>query len=633
MPPAQYQRLLQDAVVHHKAGRLEQAELLYRRVRAALPNHFDAVHLSGIVALQQGRVAAAADLLGRAHRLSPKNAMCALRFGLALTMAGRAAEAEAPLRAAVSLDAGSAEAWDALAHCLKVQDRLPEALDCHRRALALKPDFAQGLFNCGLTLSLLGRHREALECHDRALATDPAYAKAHYGRAQVLQQLHCIPEAVAAYDRFLELEPANHEARGYRLYALNHLDSISREQLFAEHAAYGRAVGAPPVPVFPNTPEPGRRLRLGILSPDLRAHSCAWFLEPLLRHLDPAQFELHLYHDHFREDAVTARFKSLAAVWRNFVGRPAGDVEQAIRADAPDILIDLAGHTGMTARLPLFARHLAPVQVNYLGYPNTTGLSAMHYRFTDGVVDPVGEADAFATEKLVRFAPTAWVYQPPPDTPAVNVRNPGMSAGEAEIVFGCFNNAAKISDTTLALWARVLAAVPGSRLLLKGRGFSETDVRERYLRRLRAAGLPDARVEFLERTARTDDHLALYGRVDISLDTYPYHGTTTTCEALWMGVPVVTLMGDRHIARVSGSLLAAIGRHEWIAATPDDYVRIAAGLAADPARLAAIRAGLRDEVRNSPLGDHAGQSARFAAALRQCWIDWCTARTAVRAVA
>ncbi|AOS45075.1 Tetratricopeptide repeat protein [Lacunisphaera limnophila] len=637
MPPAQFQRLLQEGLVHHRAGRLSQTEALYRRARALAPNHFDTLHLSGILSLQTGRTAEAVDLLIRAHRLAPKNAACAQRLGLALTIAGRAVEAEAPLRASLALDEKSAEAWDTLAHCLKVQDRLTAALECHQRAVALQPAFAKGHYNCGLTLSLLGRHAEALACHDRALAVDATYAKGHYGRAQVLQQMHNIPEAIAAYDRFLALEPANLEARGYRLYALNHLDGLDRDRLFAEHVAYGRAVDRQSVPAFANLPTPERRLRLAILSPDLRSHSCAWFLEPLLRHLDPAQFELYLYHDHFREDEVSARFKALATVWRNFVGRPADDVERAIRADAPDILVDLVGHTGMTPRLPLFAKHLAPVQVNYLGYPNTTGLTAMHYRFTDAVVDPVGEADAFATEKLVRFAPTAWTYQPPAVTPAVSVRNtnPGTdgAASPPGITFGCFNNVAKISDTTLGLWARVLAAVPESKLLLKGRGFADEGFRRKYFDRFAAAGLPPERVEFLERTARTEDHLALYGRVDISLDTFPYHGTTTTCESLWMGVPVVTLMGDRHIARVSGSLLTAIGRSEWIAHTADDYVRIAMKLAADPTKLAQIRAGLRDQVKHSPLGDHAGQSARFASALRDCWTAWCATRTSARAVA
>jgi protein O-GlcNAc transferase len=626
MSLAQHQRLLQNAVVHHRAGRLDQADALYRRVRAALPNHFDAVHLSGIVALQQGRAAEAVDLLARAHRLGPKNAPCALRLGLALVAAGRAVEAEVPLRTAVTLDPQSVEAWDGLAYCLKVQDRLAAAIECHQRVQALQPDFCQGLYNFGLTLSLAGRHPEALACHERAIAVDPAYAKGYYGRAQVLQQMHRMAEAITAYDRFLELEPGNHEARSYRLLALNHLDHLDRAQLFAEHADYGRSAGHHPVPAFPNAAVPER---LAILSPDLRAHSCAYFIEPLLRHLDPGHFELYLYHDHFREDAVSQRLKSLAAVWRNFVGQSGPAVEKAIRADAPDILVDLAGHTGMTSRLPLFARHLAPVQVNYLGYPNTTGLPAMHYRFTDNTVDPEGEADALATERLVRYAPTAWAYEAPPAAP-----DPGSApcSVTGTITFGCFNNIAKISDTTLDLWARVLAATPGSRLLLKGRGLGEAATRQRYLARFASAGVATDRVEFLERTAKTEEHLMLYQRVDVSLDTFPYHGTTTTCEALWMGVPVVTLMGDRHVARVSGSLLTAIGREAWVAQSSDDYVRIATELAADQVKLAEIRNSLRDELRNSSLGDHAGQSARFASALRQCWRSWCYARSSSQAV-
>jgi len=630
MSQAQFQRLLQDAVVHHRAGRLAQADALYRRVLAALPNHFDAVHLSGIVALQQSRVHEAVNLLARAHRLSPKNVPCALRFGHALIGAGRAAEAEAPLRAAVTLDSESAEAWDALAHCLKVQDKLTAAIECHEKALSIQPAFAQGLYNYGLTLSLAGRQSEALVCHERAIKADSTYAKGYYGRAQVLHQMHRIADAIVAYDQFLEREPGNLEARSYRLYALNHLEGLTPEELFAEHVAYGQTVGRNAAPNFGNTPDPDRRLRVAILSPDLRAHSCAYFLEPLLRHLDPIQFELYLYHDHFREDAVSQRLKSLAAVWRNFVGQPAPAVEKAIRADAPDILIDLAGHTGLTSRLPLFARQLAPVQINYLGYPNTTGLSAMHFRLTDDTVDPSGSADALATEKLVRFAPTAWAYEAPGNAPEVG---PAPCQSNPGVTFGSFNNTAKITDKTLDLWARILSATPGSRLLLKGRGFSEAAVRERYLTRFSCAGIPPERLEFLERTQTTEGHLALYHQVDISLDTFPYHGTTTTCESLWMGVPVVTLMGDRHVARVSGSLLRAIGREEWVAGSPEEYVRIATDLASSPEKLAAIRAGLRAEVQGSALGDHPGQSARFAAALRECWRGWCDTRGHVRAVA
>ena len=607
----------------HRAGRLDQADAAYRRVRGVQPRNFDAWHLSGTVAFQQGRTQEAIELLTRAKSLGPRSAVCLMRLGQAQIALGRTAEAEANLRRATELEPKMPETWDNLAYCLKTQDRLTEAVQCHQRAVTVKPDFAIGWYNFGLTLSLTGASDKALACHDHATKADPNYVLANFGRAQALQQLNRLREAIAAYGVLLEAKPDHHEARSYRLFAMNYLEDIPREQLFAEHQEFARVVGTFPVPAFPQTPEPARRLRVAILSPDLRNHSCAYFIEPLLRQLDPTQFELYLYHDHFREDAVSQRLKTLAAVWRSFVGQSMAGVEAIIRQDRPDILVDLAGHTGMTNRLPLFARHLAPVQITYLGYPNTTGLPAMGYRFTDAVADPVGEADVFATEKLVRFAPTAWAYEPPADAPSPQA--PPSAAG-APVTFGCFNNLGKISDAMLTLWGRILQATPGSRLLLKGQGFGAAPARAAYAARLHACGLPLDRVELMERTITTAEHLALYHRVDISLDTFPYNGTTTTCEALWMGVPVITLLGDRHIARVSASLVTAAGHPEWIATSPEDYVRRAVELAADPVRLRTLRAGLRGDMQRSALLDHAGQGACFSAALRQCWREWCEGR-------
>jgi predicted O-linked N-acetylglucosamine transferase (SPINDLY family) len=622
--PAKLQSLLQAALAHHRAGRLPEAELLYRQARAAAPKNFDVLHLSGLAAYQQGRIADAVTWLGRAHKLDPRHAVCEMRYALALLAAKQTAEAEKHFRHTVATKPDLPEAWDNLAYCLKTQDRLAEAIVCHEKAVGLKPDYATGWFNFGLTLSVFGRVHEALACHERALAADPGYAMARFGRAQALQQLHRIPEAVADYDAFLRVQPRHLEAHSYRLFALHNLEELTREQLFAEHAAYGRVIGAAPPVDFAAVPDPGRRLRVAILSPDLRAHSCAYFIEPLLQHLDRERFELYLYHDHFREDAVSARLKTLAAVWRNFCGQPAAVVEQAIRADAPDILIDLAGHTAMTSRLPLFGRRLAPVQVTYLGYPDTTGVPAMDFRFTDALADPPGDADAFATEHLVRFAPTAWCYAPPGDAPELA---PAPCLARGHVTFGCYNNLAKITDRMLAVWAAVLAEVPASRLRLKGRGLSDAAVQARYRERFARAGLPAERVDLLERTAETASHLALYNEVDIAFDTFPYHGTTTTCEALWMGVPVVSLVGDRHVARVGASLLAAVGHAEWAVPTPEAYVRQAVALARDPAALAQLRAGLRREMSRSPLLEHAGQAARFGAALRECWAHWCQSRS------
>ncbi len=627
MSPVQIQSLLQQAVTHHRAGRLTEAAAIYRRLLPVAPRHFDVLNLAGLVAYQQHRLDDAVILLGKAQKLNPKHAGCAMHCGLALLGAKRADEAGPYFRRAVEIKPDYAEGWENLAYYLKTQDRLDEAIACHEKVAALQPGYARGWFNYGLTLSFAGRYADALACHERALVVDLNFAAARFGRAQALHQRHRMAEAVAEYDRYLAVEPNAHEARSYRLFALHSLEGVTRERLFAEHVAFGAAVGSPPGQALRNDFEPARRLRVAILSPDFREHSCAYFIEPILRHLDREQFELHLYHDHFREDAVSVRLRALAAVWRNFVGQSGDAVEAIIRADAPDILIDLAGHTGMTNRLPLFARRLAPVQITYLGYPNTTGLPAMDYRFTDAIADPLHDADRFATERLIRFAPTAWTYAAAADAPAVNAA-PVLSRGH--VTFGCFNTPAKITDSIIALWSRVLLAVPGSRLRLKGAGFSAPALRAHCAARFAPHGVTAGRLEFIERTSTHAAHLACYHDIDIALDTAPYNGTTTTCEALWMGVPVVSLVGESHMARVGASLLAAAGHAEWSAGNAADYLRCAAELAGDAGRLEVIRAGLRGDMRRGPLFDHAGQAERFGAALRSVWIDGCALQEPLR---
>lgn len=624
MTPAQLQNTLQQGIAHHRAGRLKEALGCYQRVRVGAPRNFDAWHLSGIIALQSDAAADAVSLLRRAVAINPGSGEAQMRLGAALIGTGNVAEAEKALRESVRLNPASIDGWETLAYGLKVQDKLREAVACHEKAVALDPHRAASWHNFGLTWGFLGQNEEALKCHARAAEADRKFSPAHFGRAQALQRMHRTAEAIAAYDQGLALAPRNLEALGFRLMALNYQEDLSRETLFREHVRYGEIVGSYPLPRFLQRPEPDRRLRVAVLSPDLRTHSCAYFLEPILRHLSPDEFEIFLYHDHFRTDGMSARLRERAAVWRNFVGQSNRLVETVIRGDAPDVLFDLAGHTGISNRLPLFARHLAPVQISYLGYPNTTGIPAIGYRFTDAVADPLGEADSLATEKLVRFAPTAWSYLPPVEAPAV-ADLPARHSGGA-ITFGCFNTPAKFSDGTLALWGQLLRAVPSSRLILKGLGLGTPQMRAWYAARLERAGLDPARVKFMERTDGTAEHLALYHRVDIALDTFPYHGTTTTCEAMWMGCPVVTLLGDRHAARVTASLVTAVGHPEWIAGSPGDYVAIAAGLAANLDALAEVRLRLRSEMAASSILDHAGQAGRFGQAVRACWREWC-ART------
>lgn len=618
--PDQVQRLLKQALTLQRAGRSDRADALFRQVRAAAPGNFDVLQSSGLFAIEQGRHAEAAETLGAALRINPRSAVCAMRLGYALVAAGRNAEAERPLRVAAQLDPRNSECWDILARCLLLQDKLRAAIECHKRAVSISPDDTPFWNSYGTTLLQFGEVDEALSCFKRALSIDPSFAKGHYGMAQALFRSHRIPEAIEAYDRYLSKEPGNISARSFRLFALNNLEGLTREKLFAEHLAYGRLVGTRSAPIFPNPPDPSRRIRVGILSPDLREHACVYFLEPLLRQLDRSQFEVYLYHDHYKEDACSERLRCYASVWRNFVGQPGDDVERTIRGDAPDILVDLAGHVAISNRLPLFARHLAPVQVTYLGYPNTTGVPGMGYRFVDGIVDPEGDADAYASETLVRFAPTAWSYLPPPDAPTVGE---GASREAGTVVFGCFNSPGKMTDVAFSTWGRLLQSVPGSRLLLKGAGLASATSRDYWSERLRSCGLPLERVDLVDRTRGVHEHLSQYDRVDVALDTFPYNGTTTTCEALWMGVPVVTLKGDRHSARVGASLLTAVGRPEWIANSEEEYLRIAATLATSAASRRGKRGELRSEMQASPLLDHAGQAARFGSALRDCWERWC----------
>jgi len=458
-----------------------------------------------------------------------------------------------------------------------------------------------------------------MRCFERVLKQQPQNVRARLGRAMMLYKSHRVAEAADEMAAVTRMDPRQFEARSYRLVALNSLE-VGREELFAEHVAFGETWPRVDPRSLLRDPRPERRLRVALLSPDLREHSVAYFLEPLLRHLDREAFEILLYHDHATQDAVTARLRALADGWRQVGGQADDVVESTIHGDAPDILIELAGHTGGN-RLPLLARRLAPVQVTYLGYPNTTGVRTMDFRLVDELTDPASAA-AFHTETLVRFAPTAWAYLAPEDAPEP-AEPPCVKNGY--VTFGSFNNFTKATDRMLREWARLLAAVPDSRLLIKTGGVDEPGIREPIVRRLEAAGFDLGRVELLPRTRDTASHLALYGRVDVALDTFPYHGTTTTCEALWMGVPVVSLIGDRHASRVGLSLLTAAGHPEWAAREADEYGRIACALAGDRTRLVALRRQLRADVAASPLGDHAGQAARFGAALRACWRQRCGA--------
>ncbi len=624
MKPVELRRLLQAGITLQTAGKQSEAAIIFGQIRRLDPRQLDAWHLGGNCALLQGNPAEAAELYAQALRLNPKSATLATCLGVARLALGDQAGAEKNLRAAVRLEPKNPAIWDQLATLLSTAGRYDEAVTCHRQAVTFGPKSAQAWHGYGATLANLNQSAEALECERRALAADPAYAPARRGYAVTLQKCHRVPEAVREYEIILAANPRQLDVQSHRLFALNYLTDSTPASLFAAHRAFGKLVESTAVvPMLPNSREPERKLRVAFFSADFREHSVAYFMEPLLQHLDRSQFEIIIYSTCARPDAVTARFRALADLWRDFPSQVENVIEPIIRADAPDIAVDLGGHTGLSL-LPLFARRLAPVQISYLGYPNTTGLRAMDYHFVDALTDPVDEADPFHTEQLVRFAPTAWAYAAPTASPAPA---PPPSLTRDHVTFGSFNNFSKITDEMLRLWSRLLTNAPRSRLLLKSTGLADTAIVAQIRTRLQSAGLPAERVELAGFTNTTAEHLTAYSQIDIALDTFPYNGTTTTCEALWMGVPVVTMQGDRHAARVGASLLQAVGHPELIALTPEDYLATATQLAADAARLTALRQNLRADMQRSVLMDHPGQAARFGTALRECWRNGCTKKS------
>jgi predicted O-linked N-acetylglucosamine transferase (SPINDLY family) len=399
---------------------------------------------------------------------------------------------------------------------------------------------------------------------------------------------------------------------------LAYLPQPDPQTLFLEHRRWAERHAAPlaaEARPYANDPAPDRPLRVGYVSPDLREHPVASFLTPVLAHHDRSRFHVTCYADVARPDGVTRHLQTLADAWRDLPGRSDAQVADLIQADSTDILVDLAGHTACN-RLLVFARKPAPVQVTHFGYPNTTGLSTMDYRISDRYADPPGRTEAYHTEELVRLPEVAWCYRPlaaPEVTPL-----PARAAGH--VTFGSLNNLAKITPQAIALWSELLRAVPGSRLVLLTGAGSQADQRLHDL--FGQHGIDRARLELLGRRPR-DRYLALYQEMDIALDPFPYNGGVTTCDALWMGVPVVTLAGESYVSRQGVALLSNLGLDDWVAGAPDAYVDIATRWAHDVEGLGRLRAGLRERMTNSPLTDGLRFTRFLAEAYRWMWQRWC----------
>jgi len=603
-------------------GRLAEAESCYRRALKIKPDYAEAHTNLGAVLQDLGKLDGAVASYRRALAIKPDYAETHYNLGMALQDLGRLDDAVASYRRALAIKPDYADAHYNLGAALHDQGQLDAAVASCRRALAIKPDYAEAHNNLGNSLRDLGQLDDALVSCRRALGIKPDYAEAHYNLGITLQYLGQLDGAVASYRRALAIKPDFAIAHSSLLFIHNYLSDQPAAISLAEALRFGDLASrkARPHTDWRNVPEPGRCLRVGLVSGDLRNHAVGYFVEGVLAALASdasGRLELFAYPSYFHIDALTERIKACCQGWHSVVGLSDESLAQRIRDDGIDILIDLSGHTAYN-RLPLFAWKPAPVQASWLGYFATTGVAAIDYLIADPWTAPEAE-EAHFTEKIWRLPETYLCFTPPDGDIQVSAL-PAISNGY--ITFGCFNNLTKMNDAVVALWARVLQAVPESLLFLKTIQLGEAAVRQSVANRFAAHGIDAGRL-ILEGAAPRAELMAAYRRVDIALDPFPYPGGTTSIEGLWMGVPVLTLAGERFLSHIGESILKNAGLPEWIAADADDYVARAVSFANDLQRLAALRSGLRQQVLASPLFDAPRFARHFEAALRGMWTQWC----------
>jgi predicted O-linked N-acetylglucosamine transferase (SPINDLY family) len=498
-----------------------------------------------------------------------------------------------------------------------------EAQACYERAIAVQSAYADPWINLGNLWRDSGQPERAAGCYRKAAELNPQNAFVWNNLGCAVGDQGSIAESIQCYQRAVTLMPSNHPAFSNILLNLHYVDGPSPEEIAAAHRQFGErfdGLGAHLRAPHTNPPDAERKLRIGYVSADFRRHSVAFFLEPVIERHDPDAVEVYCYSDVGRPDAMTERFTRLAGDrWRDIRGYSLERFAAQVRADGIDILIDTGGHTA-NSRLASFTTRAAPVQINWLGYPDTTGLPSIGYRFTDAVADPPGQTEAWHSEELIRLPGGFLSFRPPAGSPAPSAV-PCLGGGP--FTFGSFNNLSKISQATVALWGEILRRTPGSRLALKNRSLNESQARTNLLTSFAAHGIAAERIWLSGLIDSLKGHLEAYGLIDLALDTFPYHGTTTTCEALWMGVPVVTLAGRTHASRVGVSLLGAVGLSELVAASEQDYIDRACSVATDVGRLKAWRASLRETMTASALMDEAGFTRKLEAAYRDLWRRWC----------
>jgi predicted O-linked N-acetylglucosamine transferase (SPINDLY family) len=614
--------MLNLALEHVRGGRLPQAQAIYEQILAQLPDEGGALFGLAQVRKQLGDLTGAQRLLRHAIQLHPQAALLHRTLADVFYLQGQTDQAIGALRRAIDLDPADPTSYQNLAIALRTRGRLQAALEVCQRCIAAHPAATPAYVEAASLLLKLGDARQAADLSRRAIGLHPDHPIAPIILGTALIEQGNIPAARPFLQKAGVQDEQHPWAASARLLALLYDPSLTPAQIAQQHFDWGEAIEArtPAKRDHPNTRDPHRRLRVGYVSADLLTHAVSLFLLPILQHHDPAGFEIFAYANNSLEDAVTQQLRAACDHWRPLAGLNDQQADACITNDQIDILIDLSGHTGDN-RLPLFARQPAPLQFTYLGYPATTGLARIAYRLTDALADPPGMTESLHRETLLRLPRTAWCFAPPGNSPPPAPTSPGASAGH--ITFGSFNALAKLNESWASTVSQLLHEMPGSKLALKSRHFAHPDTVAHIRALFAARQIQPERLLLLPHVPSHAEHLADYARIDIALDPFPYHGTTTTCEALWMGVPVVTLAGAAHVSRVGVSLLTHAGLGDLIASSPQEYVQIASSLAVDLPRLRLLRAELRPSLRASPLMNAPALAADIEAAWRAAWQSWC----------
>jgi len=573
-------------IAHEAAIQPEDALNCYRQAIRHNPSHLSALYNLGRFTRTAGNPGEAIDHLTAALSINYQSGPVLLELGMSHKALGNHDEAIIHLQRAQRIEPSNPAITNALGNTWQAHGELDRAIDTYKAALQLKPDFAEACNNLGTAYLARGNLTSALKYYEMATDIRPDWAGA---RSNILLAKN-----------YLSNDPA---------------------PLYAEHLQWADNLEVAPRPTIPAiNRKPGDQIRIGYVSPDFRMHSVAYFFYALLRNHDKTRFAPICFSDTAHEDSLTGKLKMAASEWHNICGKSDDDVYRLIQTCHIDILVDLAGHTANN-RLTLFAMQAAPVQVSYLGYPNTTGLPTIQYRITDHWADPDGEPDVLHSEKLVRFTHGFLSYTPALESPDTG-NIPAISNGY--VTFGSFNVVAKISDACIETWCQILHSVPDSRILIKSAGLQDPESRDYLLKRFAQYEIAPERIELVARTRDYHSHMALYRNVDIALDTFPYNGTTTTCEALWMGVPVITLTGNRHAGRVGCSLLNQAGLTEMIASSANEYIGIARTLASKLQKLGTLRSTLRKNLAYSPLCDSFRLTREFEAAYQRMMGNSCS---------